>query len=95
MHAPGHDRRRRSPRRRPTTCCSPTGSALRAPARRASAAHASASRSTSTRSARWATGAEEAAAVTDAEQNRIFLDPVLHGRYPAAARAASAAAAVR
>ena len=24
---------------------------------------------------------------TDAEQNRIFLDPVLHGRYPAAARA--------
>jgi beta-glucosidase len=31
--------------------------------------------------------AAAAAAVTDAEQNRIFLDPVLHGRYPAAARA--------
>ena len=30
--------------------------------------------------------AEEAAAVTDAEQNRIFLDPVLHGRYPDKAR---------
>lgn len=31
--------------------------------------------------------AEQAAIVTDAEQNRIFVDPVLHGRYPAAARA--------
>jgi beta-glucosidase len=31
--------------------------------------------------------AEAAAAVTDAEQNRIFVDPVLHGRYPALARA--------
>ena len=31
-------------------------------------------------------GAEEARAVTDAEQNRIFLDPILHGRYPATAR---------
>jgi beta-glucosidase len=30
--------------------------------------------------------AEEAASVVDAEQNRIFLDPVLHGRYPANAR---------
>jgi beta-glucosidase len=30
--------------------------------------------------------AEAAALVTDAEQNRIFLDPVLHGRYPEAAR---------
>jgi beta-glucosidase len=30
--------------------------------------------------------AEDAALITDAEQNRIFLDPVLHGRYPAAAR---------
>jgi beta-glucosidase len=30
--------------------------------------------------------AEEAAAVADAEQNRIFIDPVLHGRYPANAR---------
>jgi beta-glucosidase len=27
--------------------------------------------------------AEEAAIVTDAEQNRIWIDPVLHGRYPA------------
>jgi beta-glucosidase len=34
----------------------------------------------------WGEGAEEARAVTDAEQNRIFSDPVLHGRYPAAAR---------
>jgi len=31
--------------------------------------------------------ATEAAAVSDAEQNRIFLDPVLHGRYPPGARA--------
>ncbi len=31
-------------------------------------------------------GAEEAAAVVEAEQNRIFLDPVIHGRYPAKAR---------
>jgi beta-glucosidase len=31
--------------------------------------------------------ASEAAAVTDAEQNRIFVDPVLHGAYPAKARA--------
>jgi beta-glucosidase len=30
--------------------------------------------------------AAAAAAVTDAEQNRIFVDPVLHGRYPQAAR---------
>jgi beta-glucosidase len=30
--------------------------------------------------------AAEAATVTDAEQNRIWIDPVLHGRYPAAAR---------
>jgi beta-glucosidase len=30
--------------------------------------------------------AKEAAAVTDAEQNRVFFDPVVHGRYPAAAR---------
>jgi beta-glucosidase len=29
----------------------------------------------------------EAAAVVDAETNRIFLEPVLHGTYPAAARA--------
>jgi len=32
-------------------------------------------------------GAEEAASIADAEQNRIFLDPVIHGRYPAKARA--------
>ena len=31
--------------------------------------------------------AREATIVTDAEQNRIFLDPVVHGRYPDAARA--------
>jgi beta-glucosidase len=31
--------------------------------------------------------ASEAAAISDAEQNRIFVDPVLHGRYPAKARA--------
>ena len=31
-------------------------------------------------------GAEEAAAIAEAEQNRIFLDPVIHGRYPAKAR---------
>jgi beta-glucosidase len=31
-------------------------------------------------------GAEEAAAVAEAEQNRIFLDPVIHGRYPLKAR---------
>jgi len=31
-------------------------------------------------------GAEEAARITEAEQNRIFFDPVVHGRYPAAAR---------
>jgi beta-glucosidase len=31
-------------------------------------------------------GAEEAANVSDAEQNRIFFDPVVHGRYPALAR---------
>jgi beta-glucosidase len=31
--------------------------------------------------------AAQAAAVTDAEQNRIFVEPVLHGRYPQAARA--------
>jgi beta-glucosidase len=31
--------------------------------------------------------AHEAANVFDAEQNRIFMDPILHGRYPAAARA--------
>jgi beta-glucosidase len=30
--------------------------------------------------------AEEAAAVTDAEQNRIWIDPVLYGRYPDKAR---------
>ena len=30
--------------------------------------------------------AADASAAIDAEQNRIFLDPVLHGRYPAAAR---------
>jgi beta-glucosidase len=30
---------------------------------------------------------EEAATVFEAEQNRIFMDPVLHGSYPAAARA--------
>ena len=30
--------------------------------------------------------AEEVAAIADAEQNRIFLDPILHGRYPARAR---------
>ncbi len=30
--------------------------------------------------------AEEAAAIADAEQNRIFSDPILHGRYPAKAR---------
>jgi beta-glucosidase len=29
---------------------------------------------------------EETATVLDAEQNRIFMDPILHGRYPAAAR---------
>jgi beta-glucosidase len=31
--------------------------------------------------------AQEAASLFDAEQNRIFMDPVLHGRYPAGARA--------
>ena len=31
-------------------------------------------------------GVEEAATIADAEQNRIFLDPVLHGRYPSSAR---------
>jgi beta-glucosidase len=31
-------------------------------------------------------GAQAAATVADDEQNRIFLDPVLHGRYPANAR---------
>ena len=31
--------------------------------------------------------AQAAAIVTDAEQNRIFVEPVLHGRYPRAARA--------
>ena len=30
--------------------------------------------------------AADASAAIDAESNRIFLDPVLHGRYPAAAR---------
>jgi beta-glucosidase len=30
--------------------------------------------------------AAEAASVTEAEQNRIFLDPILYGRYPAEAR---------
>ncbi len=30
---------------------------------------------------------EETAKVLDAEQNRIFMDPILHGRYPEAARA--------
>jgi beta-glucosidase len=30
--------------------------------------------------------AEEAAAILDAEQNRMFFDPVLHGHYPRAAR---------
>lgn len=30
--------------------------------------------------------AAEAALITDAEQNRIWIDPVLHGRYPARAR---------
>jgi beta-glucosidase len=30
--------------------------------------------------------AAEAAAITDAEQNRVFFDPVVHGRYPGAAR---------
>jgi beta-glucosidase len=30
--------------------------------------------------------AAEAAQIADAEQNRIFLDPILHGRYPAKAR---------
>ncbi len=30
--------------------------------------------------------AEEAATIADAEQNRIFSDPILHGRYPAKAR---------
>jgi beta-glucosidase len=30
--------------------------------------------------------AADASAAVDAEQNRIFLDPVLHGRYPAGAR---------
>ncbi|MGD0385491.1 MAG: GH1 family beta-glucosidase [Solirubrobacteraceae bacterium] len=30
--------------------------------------------------------ARDAAAVTDAEQNRIWIDPVIHGRYPARAR---------
>ena len=30
--------------------------------------------------------AADASAAVDAEQNRIFLDPVLHGRYPVAAR---------
>jgi beta-glucosidase len=30
---------------------------------------------------------EETAKVLDAEQNRIFMDPILHGRYPGAARA--------
>ena len=29
----------------------------------------------------------EAAAAVDAEQNRIFLEPVLHGTYPEAGRA--------
>ena len=29
---------------------------------------------------------EETAKVLDAENNRIFMDPILHGRYPAAAR---------
>ena len=32
-------------------------------------------------------GAGEARAITDAEQNRLFLDPIVHGRYPDAARA--------
>ena len=32
------------------------------------------------------TGAVAAAAIADAEQNRIFVDPVIHGRYPAEAR---------
>jgi beta-glucosidase len=31
-------------------------------------------------------GAEEAAAILDAEQNRVFFDPVVHGHYPRAAR---------
>jgi beta-glucosidase len=35
----------------------------------------------------WGEGAEEAVRVTDAEENRMYLDPVLHGRYPQAARA--------
>jgi beta-glucosidase len=32
-------------------------------------------------------GAEKAAEILDAEQNRVFFDPVLHGQYPRAARA--------
>jgi beta-glucosidase len=35
----------------------------------------------------WGEGAEEAVRISDAEENRIFLDPLLHGRYPPAARA--------
>jgi len=31
-------------------------------------------------------GAEEAAAILDAEINRVFFDPIVHGRYPRAAR---------
>jgi len=34
----------------------------------------------------WGEGAEEAVRVTDAEENRMYLDPVLHGFYPQAAR---------
>jgi beta-glucosidase len=34
----------------------------------------------------WGEGAEEAVRLTDAEENRMYVDPVLHGRYPQAAR---------
>ena len=47
----------------------------------------SASRSTCTRSVRWATTRRTPPRVLDDEQNRIFLEPVLHGSYPGAARA--------
>ena len=59
----------------------------RDPRARCRAGRRSASRSTCTRSARSARTRPTPPRSLDAEQNRIFLEPVLHGRYPDAARA--------
>ena len=81
----GHHRTRRRRCARPTTCCSATGSRSTAMRAQGDADSSSASRSTCTQAdaASDDPADVDAARRVDGLTNRLFLDPLLRGRYPA------------